>query len=338
MEKIQKVDFLFCCSIYYNIFYGKSTKIYLFSVLKMNRFIQNIIYFFLILVLTSIALIIANFYLVRNLNFNNNGKHILLLGDSNIECAINDSIYDNSVNRAKSGNPYFYSYLKLNYIISISKNIDTVFLAFAPHNIFANGWLFNNKNIYSCLQLYYPIMPICELKFLLDNNSKAAIFAIQGMIKRALINIFISKERIIENYGCYLDLNRSILNEVIIKLDNGEKMPFFEIPDNFTISSNEILYFNKIIELCYLNSIELYLINTPKRKELLNYKKYGLKEFYDFYRKNYANIIFFDFSKFLLQDSCYGDLVHLNRYGAIEFSNFLKENSIEELKNQYGIH
>ena len=136
---------------------------------------------------------------------------------------------------------------------------------------------------------------------------------------------------------CYLNypLKRNILKEVQEKLKNNEKLPFFNIPNNFRVSQFEKKYLDKIVKLCQDNDIKLILINTPKRNEILSYSKYGMKEFYEFYDNYYYNIDFLDFSRFSLPESDYGDFVHLNTLGAKRFSTYLNNTKMDSLKKKY---
>ena len=67
------------------------------------------------------------------------------------------------------------------------------------------------------------------------------------------------------------------------------------------------------------------LLFLPKRPELLAYKKYGLSEFYEYYRQNLSSIPLIDYSNLTLPEGSFGDLVHLNSMGAARFSKMLEE-------------
>ena len=217
-----------------------------------------------------ISVIIINFFLVKSEQIIiPENKNILILGDSNSQCAINDSIFNSTINISSSSDSYFYSYLKLNKILSSNQKIDTVILSFSPHNIFDNGWLFNKSHIYSRLPIYYPLMGWDDIKYLYKGNVKAFYSSISLVIKQSGKN-FVKKvlRRRFAFEGGFLSLERDILKEVQEKLINGEKLPFFKIPQSFKIAENEILYLNKIITSCNKNKLKLYLVNLPKRKEL----------------------------------------------------------------------
>lgn len=301
----------------------------------MRLFIKKIILFTLLISSIFLLIVTINFYFVNKVQISTKDKTILVLGDSNAECAVNDSIFNQSINFSSSSDSYFYSYLKLKKLTKTNKNIDTLFLSFSPHNIFDNEWISGDIHIYSRFKIYYPLMNFKDVLFLLKVNSQGVIKSIPSISKQFFINI--KKFRIGKPLipGGYRDLNSNILKEVQSKLKNGKELPFFKIPKTFNVSSGEITYLNKIISYCNEKKIKLFLVNFPKRKELLNYPKYGVNQFNNYYDSNYSKIDYLDFSQFIMPDSYYGDFVHLNIDGSSYFSTYLKNNGIMKLQVKY---
>lgn len=301
----------------------------------MKKFITHIASFFLVFIVIFASILIFNFVLVSTTKIDIPvSKKILILGDSNSECAINDSIYDSSINLSASSDSYFYSYLKLNKIIESNK-IHTLILSFSPQNIFDNGWLLNDSHIYSRFRVYYPLMNENDLMFLVKNNPIASLKATFAIPKQSILNTARNLLNKPFHYGQFNLLNRNILFEVQEKLKKGEKLPFFQIPETLRTSDNEIKYLNKIINLCNRENIKLILMNMPKRRELLEYSKYGIKDFNNFYDLNYSNIEYLDFSELKMPDNFYGDFVHLNIKGSTYFSQLLNSKGLENVKSKY---
>ena len=174
-----------------------------------------------------------------------------------------------------------------------------------------------------------------DLMFLVKNNPIASLKATFAIPKQSILNTARNLLNKPFNYGKFLLLNRDILFEVQEKLKKGEKLPFFNIPETLMISENEIIYLNKIVNLCNRENIKLVLVNMPKRRELLEYSKYGVKEFNIFYDTTYFNIEYLDFSELKMPDDFYGDFVHLNIKGSTYFSNLLNNKGLEYLKIKY---
>ncbi len=302
----------------------------------MVKYIKNIFAFSLIFLLSFILIALSNYVLVKIQGIKISGnKHILILGDSNTQNSINDSIFESAANLSDPADSYYYSFLKLREILSTNNKIDTVLISFAPHNIFDNGWLLDEKNIYSKFRMYYPFMEWNDFSFLLSKNTHAVLAAIPAIPLSAFKNLYSKVRGNRFLYGGFVQLNRNILPEVQQKLKDGEPLPFFKIPTKFSVSSEEIFYLDKIIALCENKKIKLYLINTPKRDELLQYPKYGVKEFNQLYDSKYKNIDYLDLSKLKLEDEDYGDFVHLNKSGSTHFSKIIANEGLKNLSKEY---
>ena len=97
------------------------------------------------------------------------------------------------------------------------------------------------------------------------NKPFATFKATFAVPKQTMIN---TVKRILNRpfyYGKFQLLNRDILFEVQEKFKKGEKLPFFDIPDTTKISEYEIIYLDKIVNLCNRRNIKLVLVNIPKR-------------------------------------------------------------------------
>lgn len=303
---------------------------------NMVKYIKNIFAFSLIFLVSFLLIVLSNYVLVKIKGiYIPKNKHILILGDSNMQMAINDTIIKSGINLSESADSYFYSYLKLREVVSKNSNIDTVLISFAPHNIFDNGWLLDDKNIYSRFKMYYPFMQWEDFYFILSKNPHALLTAIPAIPVSAFKNFYTELRGRNFYYGSFVQLKRNILKEVQLKLKNGEPLPFFKIPTKFSPSSEEQIYLDKIISLCEKNKIKLYLINTPKREELLNYAKYGVDQFDKLYDSKYANVDYLDLSKIKLNDEDYGDFVHLNSSGSTQFSQFIAKEGFAKLSTDY---
>lgn len=304
----------------------------------MKKFIRNTIAFISIFLIFYISIIIYNFFVIKlEPILVSNNKNILILGDSNSQSAINDSIYKSSINFSSSADSYFYSYLKLKKIMESNKNIDTVILSFSPHNIFKNNWTFNREHIYSRFGKYYPLMEREDLFYLVRGNSRAVFSSTPSIIQQFLRNNIdkLMGKKPNEKYGHFKRTDKNILQDVKKKLKNGEKLPFFDIPIDVDISEDEILYLNKIISTCIKNGLIIYLVNFPKREELLNYPKYGVKEFNICYDRRFSSITYLDFSNMIMDDNCHSDFVHLSNSGSDVFSNLLEREGINSLSKIY---
>ncbi len=302
----------------------------------MKNLIINLCSFLLILTIVITSILTVNYLSINYTKIIDTKTEILFLGDSNMECAINDSVILKSKNLGKSAESYYYSYLKLKKILESENSINKVFLSFSPHNIYENGWFLNESNLQTGIGKYYPFMDNSDFNFVLSKKPKAVLTSLPRILSRVKDNLirFVVRKPI--SYGGYIDLHRNILGEVKAKLKNDEELPFFKIPENHEISNEEIIYLKKIEQLCYKKNVNLYLINLPKRKEILNYKKYGIDNYYEYYLSNLKEIPLIDLSHIEMPDDYYGDFVHLSSKGSHCFSNFLQKNGLKSILNDFA--
>lgn len=248
----------------------------------------------------------------------------LILGDSHTKYALNDSILSNTFNLSQDADSYFYSYLKLKQVDKKNVHLDTVLLSFSQHNIhkcIENRWLLNKQHLKGRLEQYMPLLSINDYRFLLKNKPSMAIASLFSQIKYPAY-LFMKKI----NYGGYEELKHDILKEEIDKQkENGYRQEY----KSFNDSPIETIYLQKIVQYCKTNDLTLILINPPLYKTLHN-KQNGL---YKYYEMNFSNTIFLDFSKIEMEDSYFGDLVHLTPSGAKYFSDLIKNKKLLNLEN-----
>lgn len=305
----------------------------------MKTFVKKVSYFIALVILISSSLLLLNYYIIDSNKFSiDSNKEILILGDSNSKYAVNDSIFNKTFNFSGPADSYYYSYLKLSKVIETNTQINTVLLSFSPHNIIDNGWLFNEDDMITRFPKYYPLMDFSDFSFLLKKRS-LVLFASINRVFRNIPRTVLSKidgSRIMSNYGGHEFVTGNNLKLALSKLNKGEDIPHFNLPNAFNISLQEMFYLKKIATLCKDSNLKLILMNPPKRKELIMHERYFVTEFNDFYDRELNSIPFLDFSNFVLPDECYDDLVHLNYKGAKIFSTLLGENKLDSLLKKYN--
>ena len=295
------------------------------------RYISRFLIFFFTIFL---FIVIGNYWLIKltPINFPSK-KNILVLGDSAPECAINDKIFKKSVNFSAPAESYYYSYLKLKKILETKQAVDTVLLSFSPHNIFDNTWFASQSNIQHNFCRYYPFMSRNDFRFLLESHPKSVIYSLRPIALQFLKNIFrrVLGDNVLQIGGfTSLDLDR--LEDALQSLKAGKAIKDFRLPKDLYPTNVEIVYLNKILQLCNEKQVKLILINLPKRVELLRHKRYGMEEFQKVYNTEFSQLDYFDFSSFSMEDEMYADLLHLNKKGSSYFSNFLETSGWESFK------
>lgn len=304
----------------------------------MRIFLKRIFFFSLIVAGISLGLAIVNYVILSSIRFDiPSNRKILVMGDSNSQCAVDDSIFTSCKNVSSSGESYLYTFIKLRKILGSNQSLQIVMLSFSPHNIFDNGWMFDKKHMNSFFASYYPLMRSGEWTCLLKGNPRAFMSSFGNITKRSIRNIFYSlkRKKLFSAYGGYHKINRNDLETDKVLLQRGEPLPFFKIPEETVVSKTEELYLGKIISLCESKGVKIVLVNFPKREEILSYPKYGIRQYYAYYDEKLSRIDFLDLSHYSLPDDSYGDLVHLNSKGASVFSYYLQNEGLERIKIKY---
>jgi hypothetical protein len=256
-------------------------------------------------------------------------KHIIVIGDSHTECAIDDGIFLNSVNISQSASAYLYSYCKLKKFLSENAHIDTVLLSFhyAVLTDSVDRWIFEPKYMVSRIPCHLTLLGKEDI-VIFANIDRIVLFIKSvfnpsfGFFLKFIIKTGDTSYEDL-NIGSYLKLDRNRLEkDVALREESMEE-------EKANISLYQSEYLLKIVDLCKFKNVELILINTPVYKPEIYGNVNKLNDFYDTYL---SGIKYLDYSAFPLPDSCYGDIGHLNHKGAKIFSTYLQENFNADVK------
>lgn len=294
--------------------------------MQIHRFILRISLFIIAFIAFASAL-----YIVSDICINFRKQHFLALkknitiifsGDSNIECAINDSLIPHSINIAQSGEAYLYTYVKLKALLEYNKQIKTIFVGFSFHTLdksYDDLWLFDNEFVIEKNKSYNYLLGLNEKKIIFMNNPKSYLQGITECIKENFVVIGKSYfSGTINNFGGYRYLVRDKLQKNIALIDSLKKNDF-----HFDEGKNQIKYVKLISDLCRQNNVKLILLNVPKHKVYTKSFNYNIKDYGMTVQSVLMQDSLLDLSAMPLNDSCYGDVTHLNYKGAIVFSRYL---------------
>ncbi|MCC4229947.1 hypothetical protein [Zunongwangia profunda] len=230
----------------------------------------------------------------------------LFLGASHIQRGINDSIYIGGFNLADGSERYLFTYLKLKNLLASNSNIDSVFLEFAPTDIWLNtdSKYYSSNEMSKFLPMYFPFFSWEEWKVYMKMG-KIKVLSFIG--QKALKNI----PKDISDFGGFSPSNR-IFNSSLDKYtardwaERGHKINY--------------KYLEKITALCYEKKIKLIFIYMPMYRPE-NF--YDQKYYYSTYKKQFSNVELLDFSGWDCPDSLRADEHHLNSIGANRFTKML---------------
>ena len=290
----------------------------------------------------SLILITAIFFLTfstinRKASFvlNENIEYVIL-GHSHSEYAFNDALIKKSKNLSQSAEAYFYTLIKLRRIISQNKNVNTVFIEFSNNQIDKkmDSWMFGEKYISEKLPLYSPFMEKEDIDFLYSNSPVYVRNTISKSFRKNLISMASFNLNYIDRIGGYQKLERTLKNIDIQDLEdsfNSTKVSSIQ----GELSDKNIEYLEKIIALCMLKNIKIYLVRSPKFKYYPFLKN---EETYQWVKNTkFGEVELLDFSKYPSSINEFADDSHLNSQGATKFSKFfnnLIENGMLDRMNK----
>jgi hypothetical protein len=264
--------------------------------------------------------IISSFLNKDSLYTIDSNTHILILGDSHPECALNDSIIERSKNLAQSADTYFYIYYKLKKIIEANPTIDTVILGF-PGNLFIperDNWIYGEEYLGNKYPKYCHLIAIEDQVFLFFKNPRAFIIAFKDAMKTDYGFLFSTIQKVYNelNWGGYLYLVRDDIPKILNEQDKDITRPFY----SKSISKLNYKNLNKIIDFCANHNKTIILLNVPIHKMSPRDQTLDLA---NFVKSDFGSVTFWDYSDYKLEDEEFGDLTHLNYKGAEKFSSII---------------
>lgn len=249
-------------------------------------------------------------------------KKYIFIGDSQVQYAVNDTIFIESKNLAIDSECFYYSYFRIKALIEANPEIDTIYLGFNYHslsgywdNYIEGEWSFTRSS------RYFYLMPTKEKFFILKANKDDLFNYFIKLVKNGVYNL-VSEQKSYEG-GFLNTFEHSRAEEEMIK--ERIKYQFFDGEKLLGFSEINILYFDKIIELCKSSEINLILINMPVHQYYkANVPERFVKKFDQIFYN--AGLDILDLGDLQLNDSCYyhdGD--HVSQMGAVLTTIYLEK-------------
>lgn len=288
-------------------------------------FLKKTIIFIVVLYALLFSLLYSSNYVIsKNSDFKlepNINK--IILGNSQPECAYNDTLIDNFKNLAKSGETYFYNYQKLKALIKQNPQIDTVFIEFSNANILKreDQKIWETRFINHQLPNYCTLLTWEDYQLLLIKNPVGFQKALLTSLKKNSHRIITSNYNFKDSIGDYWYLKRhkveAILDTLTKKKQVAKKL------NKTQLSEYDLEYLDKIIALCQDNNIRPCLIRSPYHPKF-QVEQYEW-DFKNLLNTRYKKTLFFDFKNFSLDNSEFADLQHLNYKGAAKYSKWFNK-------------
>ena len=236
-------------------------------------------------------------------------KHVLFCGASAITLGINDSLTVSAVNISKRSERYMYTYVKLKRYISNNPQIDTIFIQFAPTDMWQNAddkYFMNEQLEY--LPMYWSLLGQQEWKWLskdLMHIAEVVIPRCRNRFNWSIDAYKLANGGYATEYRCF-DEVRDYPKQVTSEMYNGNRINH--------------LYCQKIIDLCDDNNIKLYFLYLPVWKQDV---AYDLDYYYNTYHEKFSEVELIDYSRIEMEDCERFDAHHLNSNGARKITPML---------------
>lgn len=238
--------------------------------------------------------------------------HVLFLGASHVEYAVDDSMMTSAVNWARGSERYAYTYIKLSHLLEDNPRIDTVFLELAPTDLWADAddkyHKENEQSFY--VANYWPFFSLAEWRIFAGEPLQAGRVVVANL----------------------LQADNVLRHDKWWKKMGGHEKTFEEMdaaaakwePAESLGHGNAVNYgyLRKIVRLCEKRGVKLYFLETPTSHIE---RIYDIAYFRDAYRKNFSDVEFVDYSDWPMADDERKDPHHLNHRGAVRFTREIME-------------
>ena len=292
----------------------------------MKRFLKKVLLFlFILLCLLAVTLQTLSYMNARALhNYKVDPKiTTIFMGDSHVQCAINDQLLPKSRSFAQSAEALYFTYYKLEGLLQNNPSIKKVYLGFGCHNISSHfdEYIFGefSKDIAT---RYFFVLPTDMKLQIIDKNKGDMVTFLGNVIANGWKNKTLDKDNsLLGHYENFFTDCAAAKSSMDIRLGrqyrkNGKLRTFSDI---------NIAYVGKIAKLCQSKNVELIILNTPLHPY---YKSKIPVEFTNEYNKVLASnkLKVYDFSTLTLNDSAYvpdGD--HISAKGSFQTTALFKE-------------
>lgn len=188
---------------------------------------------------------------------------VLFLGDSQIQKGVNSSAFPFSKNMAVSGEPLFFTFYKIKYILKHKNNVKKIVLGIGIHSFsdfydeIALGKISNLDNTHE----YFSYLPREFKSQLLIEHRSDLLKYISRIINSLIINSTNLKHFSSNFAGGFYNNDSSSFD--LIKTKQRVNKAFYKNGKVRNISGLCVNYLDSIIQICKINEIQLDIIRMP---------------------------------------------------------------------------
>lgn len=283
----------------------------------MKKYLQKLVFISTLLVILLIILGFARRKIIRSHSWKLPEKvHVLFMGASHINHAIDDSMMESAVNWTRGSERYMYTYIKLQHLLPVNPQVDTIFLELAPTDLWEDTdykyHVLNEQSGY--VKTYWPFYEKEHWKVVLEEPIQVATLVVSSLLEKDDL----MQDKWWNHMGNYYNVS-AVMNPKEVK-------PELEVSSGHGYAVN-YHYLRQIISLCNQHHIKLFFLETPTyHPEYFYDQDYFYKAYHDYF----SDVEFVDYSRWPMKPSERYDAHHLNHKGAVRFT--------KEIMDRFGIN
>ncbi len=248
----------------------------------------------------------------------------LVLGDSQMEFGLNDSILAQTVNVAQSGEAYLYAFGKARRFITDNPDLDTIWLSYNLNSLERRQEILTRSERYSKNKIPYNffLLRAMDIGLFLDQASAYEALARTPWLRRNYIKKALKRTTTFRdlNFGGYTYSDRYKLAVDVAYKDGLLKKKASPAP-GFGEARDQVRYLKELVDFCRGKGVTCILISTPVHPVIK--AQADTAAYFAFWREHMPDVPLWDHSGWTLPDSCFGDATHLNHRGARLYSTRL---------------
>ncbi len=253
------------------------------------------------------------------------GTTTLVLGDSQVECAIDPSQLPGVVSLAQGGEAFLFAHAKARRFIAENPQLDTIWLSCNYMGLEKKQDTLTRSERYITYKLPFNffLFDAEDMRhFALNYHTYASLlqtpFKRRAYISKALRRATTWRDL---NFGGYLKLTDHKLAHDLAQRERTRREGNRRPPE-FGAAEDQVRYLDKIIRLCDSSGVTCILVNTPVHAAVQ--ADTDTTAYYAHLRARYPRVPLWDHSNWSFPDSCYRDAVHLNADGARSYTERLR--------------
>lgn len=295
--------------------------------MEVRKFILRIVAFLGLFIVFCAIVVLGVGWLMGRASFKLPAEvNTIVLGDSHVECAINDTILDHTANLSMAGEAYLYSFVKARKFLAANPQVDTLWLAYDFNSLEEWKDTLTRSERYNKYKLpfHFFLLDAADLHIFATQSSFYSVMARTPYMRRRYIKLALRGSTTYQdlNIGGYQYLVRDRLKADVAKRDSSFAAGGTR-ETNFGGAMDQVEYLDKVIALCNERNVTCILLNTPVNSVIP--RETDTMAYYAYARNHLSGTTLWDHNAWVLPDSCFGDATHLNHWGAARYSERLKE-------------